>query len=359
MIDNLKLEYPIEKLVDLDQTILFDIETTGFSALTTHIYLIGCGYFEHGQFHIIQWLAEKKEEELIVLTSFFEFAKKFTYLLQYNGVQFDIPYLTKKAEKYNLHTFWEQFTIIDLYKMIKSYRFLFNLPSLRQKSIETFLQIARNDQYDGGELIPVFYEFEKTHSEINASLLLLHNYEDVLGMIKVLPILYYRDLFCNPISITKLSENIYEDYDHTQKTELIIEATLPFSLPHPVCCKKEQIFLYASHTLCRFRFPLIETELKLFFENYKDYYYLPDEDTAIHKSIGVYVDRSHRKNATKSTCYTKVSGVFIPQRSAGITPCFKEDYRSPHSYVLYNDEFKENIKLQTEFINQVLLHFIT
>ncbi|NLG05132.1 MAG: ribonuclease H-like domain-containing protein [Clostridia bacterium] len=356
-IEQLIPAYPIDKMVDLEQTILFDIETTGFSAASTYLYMIGCGYFSHNQFHIIQWLCEHKEEESEILRQFFEFAKDFHFLLQYNGVQFDIPYLTKKAEKYHIPPIWDQFTIVDLYKLIKPYRFLFFLPSLKQKSIETFLKIKRNDQCDGGELIPVYLEYEKTHKEHLAKLLFLHNYEDILGMIKILPILYYRDLFCYPVKVTGLNENVYEDYDHSSKKEVIIDAQLSFSLPYPVCCKRDQLFLYASNTLCRLRFPIVSGELKMFYDHYKDYFYLPEEDTAIHKSVGVYVDRNHRQNATRATCYTKVSGTFLPQRCTGFSPCFKENWNSVFSYIQYNDQFKNDRSLQNEFVNEVLLHF--
>ena len=46
------------------------------------------------------------------------------------------------------------------------------------------------------------------------------------------------------------------------------------------------------------RVPLYEEEMKYFYSNYKNYYYLPDEDTAIHKSVASYVDKKYRVQAT-------------------------------------------------------------
>ena len=37
--------------------------------------------------------------------------------------------------------------------------------------------------------------------------------------------------------------------------------------------------------------------LKYFYDNYKDYFYLPKEDTAIHKSVATYVDKDFRQKA--------------------------------------------------------------
>ena len=45
-------------------------------------------------------------------------------------------------------------------------------------------------------------------------------------------------------------------------------------------------------------------KLKQYYADYKDYYYLPEEDTVIPKSLGSGIDRKHRKAATRNTCYT-------------------------------------------------------
>ena len=61
--------------------------------------------------------------------------------------------------------------------------------------------------------------------------------------------------------------------------------------------------LLGNEIACSIR--LCQGQLKHFYPDYRDYYYLPFEDTAIHRSVGEYVDRSARKKATAKTCYTK------------------------------------------------------
>ena len=51
---------------------------------------------------------------------------------------------------------------------------------------------------------------------------------------------------------------------------------------------------------------LFNNKLKYYFENYKEYYYLPEEDMAIHKSLAIYVDKKFRVKATPTTSYTYV-----------------------------------------------------
>lgn len=73
--------------------------------------------------------------------------------------------------------------------------------------------------------------------------------------------------------------------------------------------------------------PYYKGELKHFFSNYKDYYYLPMEDTAIHKSVAEYVEKEYRKKATKETCYIKKDSLFLPQLEIIFSPEFQFDYK--------------------------------
>ena len=46
---------------------------------------------------------------------------------------------------------------------------------------------------------------------------------------------------------------------------------------------------------------------RLYYLDYKNYYYLPNEDMAVHKSVAVSVDRTHREKAAPENCYTWVA----------------------------------------------------
>ena len=90
----------------------------------------------------------------------------------------------------------------------------------------------------------------------------------------------------------------------------------------------------------RLLFPLLlhnkEDVWKYFFKNYKDYYFLPLEDRAIHKSIGEFMDKKFRKAATASTCYEKFSGSFLPifdSKSKNFENCFKLEYKDKNQYI--------------------------
>ena len=53
---------------------------------------------------------------------------------------------------------------------------------MKQKSIEQFLGLAREDKYNGGQLIEVYREYLMTHESFLYDLLILHNEDDLKGM---------------------------------------------------------------------------------------------------------------------------------------------------------------------------------
>ena len=80
--------------------------------------------------------------------------------------------------------------------------------------------------------------------------------------------------------------------------------------------------------------------MKYFYSNYKDYYYLPEEDVALHKSVASFVDKEHRTQATAATCYTRKYATYLPQWDIFMEPFFKRDYKSKELFFELTEEMK-------------------
>lgn len=104
----------------------------------------------------------------------------------------------------------------------------------------------------------------------------------------------------------------------------------------------------------KLRVPLYEEELKYFYSNYKDYYYLPTEDIAIHKSVATFVDKDHREQATAHTCYTRKRSSYLPQWDAVFVPFFKRSYDDKSLFFELTDE----LKTQREAFNLYAHHIL-
>ena len=60
-----------------------------------------------------------------------------------------------------------------------------------------------------------------------------------------------------------------------------------------------------------------------------------------------------RKKATARTCYTKKEGLFLPQFGPFKEPSFREDYKSPLTYVLYDDSLFSQPQAADTYFSQL------
>ena len=82
---------------------------------------------------------------------------------------------------------------------------------------------------------------------------------------------------------------------------------------------------------------ICECEMKHFFDDYKNYYYLPIEDTAVHKSVGQFVDQQAKEKASKQTAYIRKTGRFIPAPESAAAVLFRKNYDDREYYCLAED----------------------
>lgn len=142
-------------------------------------------------------------------------------------------------------------------------------------------------------------------------------------------------------------------------------------MPVSVLLKDDEYVLRAEKDVLKLRLPVLTDTLKFFYADYRNYYYLPYEDTAMHKSVAAYVDAECKVKATKETCYTKKYAAFIMLPAySGDMPVFKRDYNEQNVYLMldssaegktisdYNTESIKNM-LPLELIHEAAYSIIT
>ncbi len=87
---------------------------------------------------------------------------------------------------------------------------------------------------------------------------------------------------------------------------------LPSPLPFTISTLSNGCYFSGEATEGILKVPVYEEEMKYFYSNYKDYYYLPAEDVALHKSVAAFVDKDHRVQAAAANCYTRKYAVYLP-----------------------------------------------
>ena len=346
--------YPIDKIADPEQVLFMDIETTGFTAKSSNLYLIGCVYFQNDEWHTIQWLAENYDEEVEVLNAFLEYCLNYSFIIHFNGNRFDLPYLTQKCEMYDIPFKFDDYKGIDLYKRIKPYKNFLKLENCKQTSIEAFLGVKREDRYTGGELINFYHDYACDHNEENEKLLLLHNEDDLKGMLELLSVMAFSDLFNEPLRVTKVQANYYNDYNGKKRQELVLSLRFESELPVQVSYSANGCYFTGNGGNGVLKVPLYEEEMKYYYSNYRDYYYLPEEDMAVHKSVAASVDPDHRRQATAATCYTRKVSAYLPQWEPMFTPFYKRSFRDRDYFFELTDEFKTSRQSFNDYASHVL-----
>ena len=353
-----------------DSFLFFDIETTGFSKDNTILYLIGCGYFIENGFQFIQWFNDDGTSEEEILLAFHDILKQKDWqLVTFNGNSFDIPYLKRHYELNELPCDIESFPSLDFYQFLKPFQSLFQMTHGKQKDWEHFLELYREDTYDGGQLIAVYKEYLMNKEEALLHNLLLHNEEDLLGMKYLLPLFSYRMLLSKNLSLIKVSpgEILFEKGTGS----IAMSCKLPLALPKPLNFSTSVGSISTdknNSSILIISLPYIEETLKHFFKDYRNYYYLPEEDRAVHKSVGCYVERKYRRAAKASTCYIKKEGIFLPipktQKHYGIQierypyqdsfPLYKREFKNPRSFVEFDNLFSDKNESLSIYLRDVI-----
>lgn len=352
--ENFTLGYPLENIASLDDILFLDIETTGFTAKTSHLYLIGCAYYQYGKWHTIQWMAEDYSQEEKILTAFFHFAQSYKFLFHFNGNNFDLPFIQQKCVQLNLSYDFSKFKGIDLYRRLSPYKYFLHLSNCKQKTLEQFLGIDRKDVFTGGELIGIYQEYLEKPSEFSEKALFLHNADDIRGMLEILPILSYYDLFNIEVKAKKVQANHYIDINGNQRKEILMTIFIRNPLPKSVSASANNCYFKGEGTQGIIRVPIYEEELKYFYSNYRNYYYLPAEDVALHKSVASFVDKSYRLQATAATCYTRKFSNYLPQWDYLMEPFYKRDLRGKELFFELTDELKKDRVFFSAYANHIL-----
>lgn len=329
-------------LGDPEQVAVIDIETTGFSRLYDSIYLIGIVFFRQSAvgFHVRQYLAGSLADEAQVLEQALDQLQQFTTIVTYNGDMFDLPFIEERGKRLHIwrasdRALWQHMHSADLLRLFRSHQSFFGWPNLKLKTLQAALGIQRQDPFDGGQLIEVFYEYARTDDERLEKVLLLHNYEDILYLMPLLNIQrFIHTLRCGRIEAVR-----YED------GELLTVWDRPFALSHSAemaLTRKKQkeegtaraCYTFEAGSRCsRIRLPQSgkETTLWYYLPNPQDYYFLPAKNEIVHRSLAYDVPPGERRKARAAECAVPGQGCFrqILPAKAGTLRCYRSGYRDP------------------------------
>lgn len=327
-------------------TLLFDIETTGLSADTSYLYLIGAICLENGVPTLLQWFCDEYSEEKEVLSSFRDYIRSFPRLVHFNGTGFDIPYINKKFKRHCLSYVIDSEKTLDIYKLLLPFRKHTTFPDFKQKTLEQYTGFQREDTFSGADLTEVYAAYagkyrlatltgKTEEADALRYIMLLHNHDDLVGLFHLYGKTKLTNFFTGTLqpSVIRLEDGLLYTFD------------FPL-LPFPVSLQQQECLFTVTNQDTNLFLPFYCGELKYFFKDYKNYYYLKFEDTAVHSSIAEWVDKGAKEKCKPATAYQKKNGTFLalpfskPEQNKGAPDSllFYRSYKTLPAYIEYDTE---------------------
>ena len=273
----------------------YDIETTGLSASGSFVYLIGAVIMTESGWMLWQWFAQNPDEEIMILKEFSCFLKNCDCTIQYNGDQFDQPFLEHRYAINKLPSPFRNTASLDLYKCLKPLKPVLKLTGMKQPDLEAFLGICSRKYANGRDCIRCYRRYLKTPTKEYAEESLEHNREDLTGLGQIFSMLRYLCFY---------DGHYQTEHCCLHQERLVFAVKLPEALPVPFSAGSEYFYLTAEKQRAAISIPCRNGRVRNFYPNPRDYVYLPDEDTVIPKSLSGGIDRSKRQPAKPQTCYT-------------------------------------------------------
>jgi uncharacterized protein YprB with RNaseH-like and TPR domain len=166
-----------------------DLETTGLSSVP--LFLVGLMYTSDGNLYVDQLFARDYTEERAVLGFTADFLKAFDVMVTFNGIRFDIPFLSERMI-YEKLDFEPPAIHIDLLPVARS---VVNdkTPNHKLQTLERYLlSRKRIGDVPGREIPGAYHDFVRTQDAGVMAGVFHHNRLDLLTMLQLVTVFLSR-----------------------------------------------------------------------------------------------------------------------------------------------------------------------
>jgi uncharacterized protein YprB with RNaseH-like and TPR domain len=166
-----------------DSLVFLDTETTGIQGGTGMVpFVVGLGYFEGDDFHMVQYFMRDFDEEPSMLVAIEELLQRFKLVVTYNGSSFDVPLLETRFTLARLDGPFQNMEHLDL---LPGARRLWRQGhgSCRLAALESkIVSFLRGHDIPGGMIPQAYFEFLQGRGSTVMNAVLKHNVHDVLSL---------------------------------------------------------------------------------------------------------------------------------------------------------------------------------
>lgn len=250
--------------INLSSMVIVQMQTTGHYWRNSQITEIGLLSLKKDDiWNEERMICEEEADEYDILVLLSEKLSEYEHIIGYNSTSFLLPYLEQKYRAYGLEYPFIGKQHTDLYLKYKNYG----------KSMRLSMKLE----------------------ELKYFLCLPENYNEPETILCVTALDRFSQFFSGEFEISDVQE---------LEEELLITMQTPFTFPCAYRYHHPAFYLICEKNQAKIKIKLFENRLRMYYSNYQDYYYLPSEDTIIHKSMASAIDKRQRVKADETNCYT-------------------------------------------------------
>lgn len=248
---------------ELQITTIFHIKTTGHYWRNSQITEIGVLKKEESHWLELSWTSQQESDEYDMLEAFSKELNACDTICGYNSTSFHLPFLEQKYRAYGL---------ANPFIGIKHTDLLLTLKPLSSK-------LRQSLKLKNLKLLP----------DLNSDM------DDIEVILESTALLTFADIFSGNFSVADVSKN-------NDSLQILCMTSLP--APYPVHIRQESFYMVCEKNKLRILVKCYENRIRIYYPDYENYVYLPEEDTAVHKSMASCISKERRIKADASNCYT-------------------------------------------------------
>ena len=245
---------------------------------------------------LISWISEQESDEYEMLTALSDALDSIRRIITFNGNAFDLPHLHQKYRAYGLTDPLQGKQYLDLMLRLKPISRFLALPSGKLADFAGFLHLAQPDASDEASFR--FHPGAEDKHEAGTP-------NDALYTLECMSLLHYADFLDQGAEIREVT---------TDEERVIFRLHYPDGFPVGFSVHDSGFHLrFSEDGTVLLSSRICNGSIRYYHTDVKNYWYLPLEGYAIHKSAAQYVDKSRREKAVRENCYhlVPVSPAFL------------------------------------------------
>ena len=245
---------------------------------------------------LISWISEQESDEYEMLTVLSDALDSIRRIITFNGNAFDLPHLHQKYKAFDLMDPLQGKQYLDLMLRLKPISRFLALPSGKLADFAGFLHLAQPDASDEASFR--FHPGAEDKHEASTP-------NDALYTLECMSLLHYADFLDQGARIREVT---------TDEERVIFRLHYPDGFPVGFSVHDSGFHLrFSEDGTVLLSSRICNGSIRYYHTDVKNYWYLPLEGYAIHKSAAQYVDKSRREKAVRENCYhlVPVSPAFL------------------------------------------------